>query len=233
MKRKRTAAVLVYILILSAFVGAAMAGSRAVTVIAENSPVERLHRIVIDAGHGGEDGGAVSCTGVPESGINLQIALRLDDLLHLLGHETVMVRTTDISVYTEGETLNQKKVSDLKARVKLVNETENGILVSIHQNTYSQSRYSGAQVFYANTSGSEELAKRMQTAFVCTVNPGSNRQAKKAAGLYLFENITRPGVLVECGFLTNPEEEAKLRTPAYQKNLCCVIAAALSQYLNT
>ena len=233
MKKKHCAIVALYILILSGFVGAAAAGSRAVTAAAESRPVERWHRIVIDAGHGGEDGGAVSCTGVPESGINLQIALRLDDLLHLLGFETVMVRTTDISVYTEGETLGQKKASDLKARVKLVNETENGILVSIHQNTYSESRYSGAQVFYANPTGSEELAKQLQAVFVSTVNPGSNRQAKKAPGLYLFENITRPGVLVECGFLTNAEEEAKLRTPAYQKNLCCVIAATLSQYLNT
>lgn len=231
--KKRTVIVLVYILILSGFLAAAAAGSRAVTVIAESRPVERLHCVVIDAGHGGEDGGAVSCTGVPESGINLQIALRLDDLMHLLGYETVMVRTTDISVYTEGETLNQKKVSDLKARVKLVNETENAVLVSIHQNTYSESRYYGAQVFSASTDGSEELAKQLQAAFVSTVNPGSSRQAKKATGLYLFEHITRPGVLVECGFLTNPEEEAKLRTPDYQKDLCCVIAATLAQYLNT
>lgn len=231
--KKRTVIVLVYILILSGFLAAAAAGSRAVTVIAESRPVERLHCVVIDAGHGGEDGGAVSCTGVPESGINLQIALRLDGLMHLLGYETVMVRTTDISVYTEGETLNQKKVSDLKARVKLVNETENAVLVSIHQNTYSESRYYGAQVFSASTDGSEELAKQLQAAFVSTVNPGSSRQAKKATGLYLFEHITRPGVLVECGFLTNPEEEAKLRTPDYQKDLCCVIAATLAQYLNT
>lgn len=231
--KKRTVIVLVYILILSGFLAAAAAGSRAVTVIAENRPVERLHCVVIDAGHGGEDGGAVSCTGVPESGINLQIALRLDDLFHLLGYETVMVRTTDISVYTEGETLNQKKVSDLKARVKLVNETENAVLVSIHQNTYSESRYYGAQVFSASTAGSEELAKQLQAAFVSTVNPGSNRQTKKASGLYLFEHITRPGVLVECGFLTNSEEEAKLRTPEYQKDLCCVIAATMAQYLNT
>lgn len=231
--KKRTVIVLVYILILSGFLAAAAAGSRAVTVIAESRPVERLHCVVIDAGHGGEDGGAVSCTGFPESGINLQIALRLDDLMHLLGYETVMVRTTDISVYTEGETLNQKKVSDLKARVKLVNETENAVLVSIHQNTYSESRYYGAQVFSASTDGSEELAKQLQAAFVSTVNPGSSRQAKKATGLYLFEHITRPGVLVECGFLTNPEEEAKLRTPDYQKDLCCVIAATLAQYLNT
>lgn len=233
MKKKLPVIVPVYILIISCFIAAAAAGSRAVTAMAESRPVERSHRIVIDAGHGGEDGGAVSCTGVPESGINLQIALRLDDLLHLMGHETVMVRTTDISVYTEGETLGQKKASDLKARVKLVNETENAVLVSIHQNTYSGAKYSGAQVFYAKTEGSEALAKQLQSAFIQTVNPGSKRQAKKITGLYLFEHITRPGILVECGFLTNAEEEVKLRSIDYQKKLCCVIAASLSQYLNT
>lgn len=233
MKKKLPVIVPIYILIIFCFIGAAAAGSRAVTVMVENRPVERLNRIIIDAGHGGEDGGAVSCTGVPESGINLQIALRLDDLLHLMGHETVMVRTTDISVYTEGETLGQKKASDLKARAKLVNETENAVLVSIHQNTYSGAQYSGAQVFYAKTEGSEALAKQLQSAFVQTVNPGSKRQAKKITGLYLFEHITRPGILVECGFLTNAEEEAKLRSDAYQKKLCCVIAATISQFLNT
>lgn len=233
MKKKLPVIVPIYILIIFCFIGAAAAGSRAVTVMVENRPVERLNRIIIDAGHGGEDGGAVSCTGVPESGINLQIALRLDDLLHLMGHETVMVRTTDISVYTEGETLGQKKASDLKARAKLVNETENAVLVSIHQNTYSGAQYSGAQVFYAKTEGSEALAKQLQSAFVQTVNPGSKRQAKKITGLYLFEHITRPGILVECGFLTNAEEEARLRSDAYQKKLCCVIAATISQFLNT
>lgn len=232
MKKKLYALPLVYLLVLLAFVGIAAAGSQAVTVIAQNRPVERLHRIVIDAGHGGEDGGAVSCTGVPESGINLEISLRLDDLFHLLGYDTVMVRTTDISVYTEGSTLAQKKASDLKNRVKLVNETENSVLLSIHQNIYSESKYYGAQVFYAGSSSSEELAKQLQAAFVSTVNPGSIRQAKKASGLYLMEHITRPGVLIECGFLTNPEEEAKLRTPEYQKKLCCVIAATVSTYFS-
>lgn len=207
-------------------------GSRAVTVIAENAPMEREVCIIIDPGHGGEDGGAVSCTGVLESTYNLSIATRLNDLLHLLGYETKMIRTTDTSVYTKGETIAQKKVSDLKERVRMVNETGNALLLSIHQNNFPDGRYSGAQVFYAGTAGSEELAKQLQTAFTGTLNPGSKRKSKKSEGVYLMEHIHCTGVLIECGFLSNPGEEAKLRDGNYQKNLCCVIAATVSKYLS-
>lgn len=221
----------VYALVLGLLILSAVWSSRAITVLSENAPVSRSNCIVIDAGHGGEDGGATSCTGVQESQINLQIALRLDDLLHFLGYDTEMIRTTDTSVYTQGDTIAAKKVSDLKQRVKLVNETENALLLSIHQNQFSDGRYSGAQVFYAGTPGSEQLAKSMQSAFVSTLNPGSNRQCKKSSGVYLMEHINCTGILVECGFLSNPVEEAKLRDPEYQKNLCCVIAATVSQFL--
>lgn len=207
-------------------------GSTAATVLAENSAIGRENVIVIDAGHGGEDGGAVSCTGVLESQINLELAKRLDDLLQLLGYETKMIRTTDISIYTEGDTIAAKKVSDLKQRVKIVSETEGAILLSIHQNLFPDSRYSGAQVFYNNIAGSKELAQKMQTQFVASVNPGSRRKAKAATNVYLLEHIQKPGVLVECGFLSNPEEEAKLRTGAYQKKICCIIAATLAQVLD-
>lgn len=207
-------------------------GSRAATVIAENTPIERKTCIVIDPGHGGEDGGAVSCTGVLESTYNLTIATRLNDLMHLLGYETKMIRTTDTSVYTKGETIAQKKASDLKERVRIVNETENALLLSIHQNNFPDGRYSGAQVFYAGTEGSQALAEQMQAAFVSTLNPGSKRKCKKSDGVYLMEHIERTGILIECGFLSNPGEEARLRDGNYQKNLCCVIAATVSKYLS-
>ena len=193
--------------------------SRAVTVMTENSAVDREHIIVIDAGHGGEDGGATSCSGVLESRLNLEFALRLNDLMHLLGYDTKMIRTEDISIYTNGETIAAKKVSDLKERVRIVNETDNGILLSIHQNHYSDSYYSGGQMFYPKTDNSEELAKLLQASFVSTVNPGSNRKAKPAEGLYLMKHIQKTGVLIECGFLSNYEEEAKLRDNTYQKKL--------------
>lgn len=224
--------ILFYVLTIAGVLLAAELGSRAVTVIAENIPVEREHCIVIDAGHGGEDGGATSCTGKLESTYNLEISLRLNDLLHLLGYDTKMIRTTDTAIYTKGETIAQKKVSDLKERVRIVNETPNALLLSIHQNNFSDSRYSGAQVFYAETEGSEILAKQLQTALIAAVNPGSNRKSKKCAGVYLMEHIEHNGVLIECGFLSNAAEEARLGSPDYQKKLCCVIAATVSQYLS-
>jgi len=207
-------------------------GNSAITTFSENRPVVRKHCIVIDPGHGGEDGGAVSRSGLPESTYNLEIAHRLNDLLNLLGYDTKMIRTTDISVYVKGETLAQKKASDLKERVRIINETENSLVLSIHQNHFPDERYSGAQVFFAKTEGSEALAKLLQTAFVSTLNQGSNRQPKKASGIYLMEHICCPGVLIECGFLSNTEEESNLKDPAYQKKLSSVIAAATGQYLS-
>ena len=199
-------------------------------VLSKTQLEHKTHTIIIDAGHGGVDGGAISCTGALESQINLEIALRLEELLHFLGFETKMIRRTDVSVYTEGETIAAKKISDLKNRVKIVNETDGGILISIHQNQFSDSKYSGAQVFYGKKEIAKDLAIKLQTAFVSNLNIGSNRKAKIASGVYLMDKITNPGVLIECGFLSNLKEEALLRDPQYQKKLCAVIGATLSSY---
>lgn len=229
--KKRGWGVVIYGMTIVAVLLAAQWGSRAATVIAERTPIERNATIIIDAGHGGMDGGAISCTGLSESGYNLNISLRLNDLFHLMGYDTAMIRTKDVSVNTKGETIAQKKISDLKERVRLVNETENGLLVSIHQNFFPDQQYSGTQVFYTETEGSEELAKALQDAFITSVNPRSRRRIKKSQGVYLMEHIQRPGVLIECGFLSNPEEEAKLRSETYQKKLCCIIAATVGNFL--
>lgn len=204
--------------------------SSSVTVLKESEPVQNRTVIIIDAGHGGIDGGATSCTGIPESHINLQISLRLNDLVQLLGFETKMIRKTDTSVYTEGNTIAAQKVSDLNQRVKLVNETKNAVLVSVHQNTFLDSRYSGAQVFYANDDTSRELAKVMQADLISNLNPGSKRQCKSSDGIYLMQNIQRPGVLIECGFLSNPEEDANLQTAEYQKQIASVVATCISRF---
>jgi N-acetylmuramoyl-L-alanine amidase len=214
-----------YLLLIGAMVVTVLWSDRAITVMSESTPLSDRHCIIIDAGHGGVDGGATSCTGALESQINLEISLRLNDLCHLLGMETKMIRTTDISVYTEGQTISQKKVSDLKHRVQIINETPNATVISIHQNYFSDGKYSGAQVFYPKDETSRRLAEAMQLAFAVT---GSTRSAKPSQGVYLMEHIRCPGVLVECGFLSNPQEEAKLRSPEYQKLLCCVIVSTLS-----
>lgn len=220
-----------YLLVAIIFIGIAQGGSAAVTTAAQNAPIVRKHTIIIDAGHGGVDGGATSCSGILEKQLNLEFALRLDDLMHFLGYQTVMIRTTDVSVYTEGDTIAAKKVSDLKERVRIVNSTENAILVSIHQNTFPSSKYSGAQVFFAQTEGSHTLALSLQSDFLATINPGSNRRVKKADNVYLMQHIRCPGVLIECGFISNPEEEALLKSKDYQNKLCCVIASALSSFI--
>lgn len=206
-------------------------GNKAVQAVSETALIKRTHTIIIDAGHGGEDGGALSCTGVPESAINLEIALRLNDLMQFLGFQTKMIRTEDISVYTEGESISQKKISDLKARVRICNETEGAVLLSIHQNTFTDSRYSGAQVFYPATAGSMDFATDLQAALIRTVNPGSKRAAKKAQGIYLMEHVQCPAILLECGFLSSVEEEARLRSHSYQNKLCCVIASTTARFV--
>lgn len=218
-------------LTLAVLLAALLGGQRAVRTFSEDG-AQMKHRIILDAGHGGEDGGATSCTGVLESGINLEITLRLRDLFHLLGRETRMIRTSDISVYTKGGSIAQKKMSDLKERVRIVNATPGAILVSIHQNNFSDSRYSGAQVFYADTQQSEQLAKVLQNALIASLNRNSHRKSKQCSGVYLMEHISCTGILVECGFLSNPEEEARLRSPDYQQRLCCIIAATVSRFLS-
>ena len=218
-----------YILVFAAAILLTLHTDRAVTTMALQPEPGTV--IILDAGHGGEDGGAVSCTGAEEAGINLEITLRLNDLLHLLGYDTRLLRADSADLHIEGTTVSQRKNSDLRNRVSRINETANGVLVSIHQNQFADSRYSGAQVFWANTEGSKALAEDLQRAFVSTVNPGSKRGTKQAKGIYIMEHIQCPGVLVECGFLSNPAEEALLRTERYQKQLSCVIASAVCRNL--
>ena len=176
-----------YCLILSLTLLTAHWGSKAVTVLAESSAPKRNYTVIIDPGHGGVDGGATSCTGILESKLNLEISLKLNDFLRFLGHNTKMIRTDDNSVYTKGETIAAQKASDLKERVRICNETQNALLLSIHQNNFPDSRYSGAQVFYASESA--DLAQNLQTTFCQILNPGSNRQEKKGSGIYLMEHI--------------------------------------------
>lgn len=223
--------ILLYLSIVALFLIVPLVGNHTVTVFSANT-VDRNY-VVIDAGHGGVDGGAVSCTGVYESHINLEIALRLEDLMHLLGIHTVMIRDTDRSVYTSGDTIAAKKVSDIKERMRIVNTTPNAFFVSIHQNNFHDAHYSGTQVFYNRQEKSREVAERLQTGFRTSLNSNNKRQIKKASGVYLMEHINCTGVLIECGFLSNHKEEAMLRDSTYQRKLCCVIAATVSQFLNT
>ena len=225
------------VLICTALAGAAALFRRDAkeTMAAERLPALLCPvRLVLDAGHGGEDGGAVSLTGAPESGINLAIALRLEDILAFCGVPSFALRREDISLYSDGaETLREKKVSDLHNRVAEIEQEENTVLVSIHQNSFPQGKYRGTQVFYAPTKGSQVLAEQVQQQVRETLQPENSRQAKLIPDtVYLMNHITCPAILVECGFLTNPEEEAMLRTPEYQTKLAAVLAGALVRALD-
>ena len=185
--------------------------------------------VIIDPGHGGEDGGAVSTDGaVKESGLNLSIALRVEDLMRFLGQATAMTRREDVSIHSpESRTAREKKVSDLHNRVALVNSREGALLLSIHQNSLPSSTVThGAQVFWNRKDGAKELAQSVQDALNIAVNAENEKKTKAIpATIYLMKNINVPGILVECGFLSNKEETALLQQPDYQVRLATAIAA--------
>ena len=187
---------------------------------------------VIDAGHGGEDGGAVSISGAIESHINLKIALRLDQIFGLYGVDSVLLRDNDVSLHDpSAQTLRQKKVSDLRNRVAAIQEIENPIVISIHQNTYTSSRYSGAQVFYANGELSKPLAQLTQEVLRNAVDPSNHRKAVAVPeSVYLMNHITCKAILVECGFLSNYEEDLLLQSDLYQTKLAAALAGAYLNY---
>lgn len=189
-------------------------------------------QLIIDAGHGGEDGGAVSLSGVKESDINLAIALKLDEILGLYGVSTTLLRTDDSSLHSEdAETIHEKKVADLNYRVETIESTINAVVISIHQNTYSSPQYSGAQVFYSNHERSLPLAELAQEALIQWLNPDNTRVATAIPdSIYLMNHISCPAILVECGFLSNPEEEALLITSDYQTQVAATLATVWLQY---
>lgn len=189
-------------------------------------------QLILDAGHGGEDGGAVSLSGVAESTINLAITLKLDQLLGFYGVCPRLLRDRDISLHEpEADTLRKKKVSDLKNRVKMIEETENAVVISIHQNTFPNQTYHGAQVFYREGAESTALAALLQETLKNGLDKENQRKpAQIPDSIYLMQHITCPAALIECGFLSNPTEEQKLLNPGYQTQIAVCIAGAWLRY---
>jgi len=189
--------------------------------------------LIIDAGHGGEDGGAVSANGTVESRINLDIALRLNALAGLCGMNSFLLRDSDISLHDVGcETIRQKKVSDLHNRVKMIEETNDAVLISIHQNIFQNSKYRGAQVFIGKNQTSPVFAQIMQDT-ISQLDPSNKRvPAPIPKSVYLMNHISCPAILVECGFLSNPEEEALLQTSNYQTKLAMAMTSSYIKYCN-
>ena len=166
-----------------------------------------------------------------ESKINLEFAIRFRDCMHLLGYKTKMIRSDDRSIHVSGDTIRAQKVSDMKERVRRIQDTPRAVLVSIHQNHFRDAKYKGAQVFHSSTPHSKEIAVYLQSSFKQVLGDHNQRLAKLGKGVYLLNHIHCPGILVECGFLSNPEEEALLRSEEYQKQFISVMAGAISSIL--
>ncbi len=186
--------------------------------------------IIIDPGHGGEDGGASSqYSEALEKDINLQISKNLDALFKLAAYKTIMTREDDRSINDNEKTIRKRKVSDIHNRLKLTQKNKNSLLVSIHQNKFSDSKYSGAQVFYSkNNENSKVLAENIQNNMKIALDSSNDRTVKQAGkSVYLLNNCSCPAVLVECGFLSNEEEAKKLNNSQYQKEIAFSIFSAI------
>lgn len=186
--------------------------------------------LVLDAGHGGIDGGAISDSGLKESDINLQIALKTEALVRFLGIDTVMTRETDTDnsdnkAYSEHDNLVQ--------RIKLANSTENAVLISIHQNKFPSAVVSGAEVMYSDNDDSKALGLITQDNLVTLLDSSNRRVARPAPKeLLLTSSVECPTILVECGFMSNPQEVQKLASNDYQLKLAAILAGSYIQFLN-
>ena len=184
--------------------------------------------LVLDAGHGGEDGGAVSAAGVPESHINLQIVQKMEQLFTFVGGRTVLTRTGPDAIYSgDAKTLREKKISDLNNRVEMINQTPRSFLISIHQNSLPGTKARGAQVAVAPA---KDAAVSVQQALNSGINGTNRKNAKQIdESIFLMNNIQRPGILVECGFLSHAEEAEILQTDSHQLRLSTAIVSGYLQ----
>lgn len=204
-------------------------------ITSNNFSVNKEITVIVDAGHGGIDGGAVAEDGTAEKDINLPIALYLEAYLSALGVKTKLTRAEDISIHSpHANTVREIKVSDIHNRMKIIEDTDNCIFVSVHQNSYSNPKYSGAQVFYSpNTTASAEIADCIQASIVSNLQNDNSRLIKKSTkDIYLLYYAKKPAVLVECGFITNKNELELLKNGEYQRKMAFSIALGILNYIN-
>lgn len=203
-------------------------------IISEN--IGEMPTVIIDAGHGGEDGGCVAQDGTIEKNINLSISKKLSEMLRKNGFNVKEIRTDDISIYSDNaNTISQKKTSDLHNRLEIFNSSENNVVISIHQNQFSDSSYYGTQVFYSkNNEDSKILADSIQKSVTELLQKDNKRECKQAdKNIYLLDNATVPAVIVECGFLSNESEREKLKTEEYQNEMAYAICLGFLEYYYT
>lgn len=187
--------------------------------------------VVIDAGHGGHDPGKVGVTGCYEKDINMKITAKLKSFLEMEGIEVVLTRDGDYSLCSESD--KNKKNTDMKNRMDIIEKNNPVLVVSIHQNSYTSPEIKGAQAFYYPNSGkSRELARVIQERLVATLDTANRRKISANDSYYLLKNISCPTVIVECGFLSNPQECENLETDYYQEKVAWAIYMGIMQYLN-
>lgn len=193
------------------------------------------HTVIIDAGHGSPDNGAVAPDGTSEAEINLAISLKLQYLLEASGCYTILTRSDENGIYdADKTTIKNKKISDLKNRVSLINSNNSDILVSIHLNKFQDSKYSGWQTFYRNNDdNSYSLANFIQQNLNLSIQKENNRNPLTISNKYIIDNTVIPAVIVECGFLSNQSETNLLKTDEYQEKLAWGIYTGIIDYMNS
>lgn len=198
------------------------------------APHNYQHTLVLDAGHGGIDGGAVAEDGTAEQDINLAIVKKCQAFAGFFGIRTVLTRTDQQSLhYDPASTVRQNKVADIHAREEITNRAENPIFVSVHLNKFSDSQYTGAQVFWSkNNPEGQLLAESVQDQLTLGLHPIRQRTAKQAPdSVYLMKHLTCPAIIVECGFLSNQQETEQLKQDDYQKKLSICMIQGYLNYL--
>lgn len=201
---------------------------------AENDGTSNKKTILIDVGHGGYDGGTIGKSGTKEKDINLKISLKLRDALVKNGYNVIMTRDTDKDLLDEGKRNTTKKAQDIANRCKIKKESNADLFISIHQNHFPQSKYYGAQVWYSNNKESQSLAHIMQENLKIDLNHDNKRVEKPAKNDYkiLTCSDVMPSVLVECGFLSNYEEEQRLLQDEYQQKIADSLVKSINMYFS-
>lgn len=196
---------------------------------------DRTPVIILDAGHGGEDGGASGTNGILEKDLNLALTTTLAHLLRGAGYTVVETRTTDTLLYTPGTKKGHKKQGDLENRLAFCERYENSIFVSVHMNTFPNDSCMGLQVWYSqNNDASDSLASAVQDTVRTLLQPQNNRRIKAStSSIYLLRHAKNPAILIECGFLSTPAECERLSNEAYRRALALCIFSAIDKNLQS
>lgn len=221
-------------IVIAVFIYSLSSASTLKTEVVSSTPVSN-HTVILDAGHGSPDGGASGQDGSIESDLNLNLVLKLQNLLESSNCTVILTRSDENGIYeADSKTIREKKVSDMKNRVSIANNSNAEMFVSIHMNKLEQTQYSGWQTFYKNQDeNSKKIAETIQLSLNNFLKKENSRTIKSISGIYLTKNVEIPLVLVECGFLSNPEENKLLQTDSYQNELAWSIYIGIMDYLNS